>query len=329
MAIFKTLAFGIIGGLALCTAGGCFEINNPDIDINANTNSDDGANANANSGDDGTTDNDNANQNASNDNDNDNDNLNFNDNGSDDDSDSGNDNDNGSDNDNDNGSDDSDGNGNDNSDDDDDSDSDGNGNDNSDEDGDDDSTSARTMIRMGTPLGDIRIELLDDVAPITVGNFLQYVRDGFYDGGDNQGATVFHRIVPAFVIQGGGFASACAQKETRDAITNEAEQTPSNLRGTLSMAQTSQVNSGTSQFFINLIDNTNLDFTATFQGHAVFGTVVEGIDIADTIAAVETGSCLPPDSTCESDGLPTSLCELTGVPVDPVIIMSVTIEDEG
>ncbi len=154
-----------------------------------------------------------------------------------------------------------------------------------------------TRVRFETTVGDILIEVEDDDAPITVANFVQYVEDGFYDGGDDLGATIFHRIVPGFVIQGGGFTEDFAQKETRDPIINEADNALSNERGTLSMARTSDPDSGTSQFFVNLIDNGCLDFTATpdpacpthtadgFPGHTVFGRVVEGMDVVDAIGA--------------------------------------------
>lgn len=164
-------------------------------------------------------------------------------------------------------------------------------------------------VLLETSMGDILIELDDQAAPIAVENFLQYVEDGFYDGRDGLGETVFHRVVPNFVIQGGGLTAQCAQKTTRDPILNEAADTASNKRGTLSMAQTNDPNSGTSQFFINLVDNTLLDFVeGQFQGHAVFGTVVQGMDVVDAIAAVETGTCPPPANT------------FTDVPVTPVVI---------
>jgi cyclophilin family peptidyl-prolyl cis-trans isomerase len=133
-------------------------------------------------------------------------------------------------------------------------------------------------------MGAFTIELYPEEAPITVENFLQYVDDGFFDG------TVFHRVIPNFVIQGGGFTEAMKQKPTRATITNEADNGLKNLRGTLSMARTSDVNSATSQFFVNLADNAFLDHGARDFGYAVFAKVVEGLDVVDAIAGVKTGS---------------------------------------
>ena len=173
--------------------------------------------------------------------------------------------------------------------------------------------STATHVLFETTLGDIRIELDRANAPGTVENFVQYLAEGFYDGQDGLGPTIFHRVIPGFVIQGGGFTSDLAQKTTRDPITNEAMNTTSNIRGTISMAQTGELNSGTSQFFINLVDNTNLDYTETFQGHAVFGTVVEGMDVADAIAAVATAT----------------FGAFSDVPVEPVIIITATLQTEA
>ena len=165
-----------------------------------------------------------------------------------------------------------------------------------------------TRVRFETTMGDILIELEDDAAPITVANFLQYVEDGFYDGTDDLGATIFHRVVVGFVIQGGGFTAEFVQKETRDPITNEADNGLSNERGTLSMAQTSDPDSGTSQFFVNLVDNGCLDFTIVpdpacpshtadgFPGHTVFARVIEGMDVVDAIAAVESSDSVPTEA---------------------------------
>lgn len=140
------------------------------------------------------------------------------------------------------------------------------------------------MVVFETSMGAFSIELYPDAAPITVENFLQYVDDGFFDG------TVFHRVIPNFVIQGGGFTEGMKQKPTRAKIKNEAENGLKNLRGTLSMARTSDVNSATSQFFVNLADNAFLDHGTRDFGYAVFGKVVEGLDVVDAIAAVETGT---------------------------------------
>jgi len=140
------------------------------------------------------------------------------------------------------------------------------------------------MVVFETSLGAFTIELYPEEAPITVENFLQYVDDEFFDG------TVFHRVIPDFVIQGGGFTEAMKQKPTRASIKNEADNGLKNLRGTLSMARTSDVNSATSQFFVNLADNAFLDHGARDFGYAVFAKVVEGLEVVDAIAAVRTGN---------------------------------------
>lgn len=139
------------------------------------------------------------------------------------------------------------------------------------------------MLRFETSLGDFSVELFEKEAPRTVANFLKYVEDGFYEG------TVFHRVVPGFVIQGGGMEAGLAQKTTRPPIQNEATNGLENLRGTLSMARTSDIHSATSQFFVNLADNDFLDHRAGNYGYAVFGRVTEGMDVIDRIAAVATG----------------------------------------
>jgi peptidyl-prolyl cis-trans isomerase B (cyclophilin B) len=141
-------------------------------------------------------------------------------------------------------------------------------------------------VLLHTSMGDIRLELDRTKAPTTVNNFLQYVEDGFYDG------TIFHRVIPDFVVQGGGFEPGLVEKETRDPITNESNNGLSNTRGTVAMARTSDPNSATSQFYINLKDNSGtLDYQSpSSPGYAVFGTVTAGMDVVDAIAAVETGS---------------------------------------
>lgn len=138
------------------------------------------------------------------------------------------------------------------------------------------------MVVFSTNFGDITLELYPDKAPVTVQNFLSYVDKGFYDG------TIFHRVIPNFVIQGGGFTQEMEQKPTDAPITNEAKNGLKNLRGTLSMARTSDVNSATSQFFINLTDNAFLDHGTRDYGYAVFAKVVDGMDVVDKIAAVQT-----------------------------------------
>ena len=162
------------------------------------------------------------------------------------------------------------------------------------------------VVVMETSKGTIKIELWADKAPITVANFLRYVDNDFFDG------LVFHRVIPGFMIQGGGFTSDMVQKSTYEEIKNEASAELSNSRGTLAMARTGVVDSATSQFFINLVDNTNLnhtDETASGFGYAVFGTVTEGMEVIDTIAAVATGP--------GRDGH-------QNVPIEPVVITSVS-----
>ncbi|HMI37394.1 MAG TPA: peptidylprolyl isomerase [Steroidobacteraceae bacterium] len=139
------------------------------------------------------------------------------------------------------------------------------------------------MIRFETTHGGFTVELFDKDAPLTVANFRQYVEDGFFDG------TIFHRIVPGFVIQGGGLTADFSQKATRPPVRNEAGNGLLNERGTLSMARTDSPHSATSQFFVNLKDNDFLDHRPGHHGYAVFGRVVEGLEIVDKIAAVPTG----------------------------------------
>ncbi|MFZ1391903.1 MAG: peptidylprolyl isomerase [Dokdonella sp.] len=138
-----------------------------------------------------------------------------------------------------------------------------------------------------TSLGDITVELNAEKAPKSVENFLQYAKEGFYNG------TIFHRVINNFMIQGGGFTPDLHQKPTKPSIPNEAKNGLSNLRGTIAMARTPDPNSATAQFFINLVDNRNLDFVsderAETWGYAVFGKVVEGMDVVDAIKVVPTG----------------------------------------
>ena len=154
------------------------------------------------------------------------------------------------------------------------------------------------MVRFETSLGAFTIEFFNDDAPVTVENFLQYVDDGHFDG------TVFHRVIPGFVIQGGGMTADLDQKPTRAPIANEAKNGRKNLRGALSMARTNDINSATSQFFVNLVDNDFLDHRPGSYGYAVFGQVVEGMDVVDRIAAVKTGRKRGHDD----------------VPVEPVVV---------
>jgi cyclophilin family peptidyl-prolyl cis-trans isomerase len=140
------------------------------------------------------------------------------------------------------------------------------------------------VITIVTNHGDIVVELFEETAPISSENFRQYVSDGFFTD------TVFHRVIPNFMIQGGGMPEDMSRKETRAAIKNEATNGEKNLRGTLAMARTGDVDSATSQFFINLKDNEFLDNSSRDFGYAVFGKVADGMDIVDAIAAVPSGS---------------------------------------
>lgn len=162
------------------------------------------------------------------------------------------------------------------------------------------------MITLKTNLGDIVIELDEEKAPISSENFKQYVRDGFYDG------VIFHRVIPNFMIQGGGFMPDMMQKATRETIENEAKNGLSNEKYTLAMARTMEPHSASAQFFINTKDNAFLDYPGQDGwGYAVFGKVVEGTDVVDKIEKVETGN-----KAGHSD-----------VPVEPVIIEKAEISE--
>jgi cyclophilin family peptidyl-prolyl cis-trans isomerase len=161
------------------------------------------------------------------------------------------------------------------------------------------------VVVIETSAGSITAELFKDRAPVSVANFLQYARDGHYDG------TIWHRVVSGYVIQGGGYTPEMVEKSTRPPIQNEATNGLSNRRGTLAMARTRQARSATSQFFVNLVDNGALDhrgFSPDDFGYAVFGRVLEGMDVVDKIAQVRVGP---------RDGQDT-------VPLTPVIITRVT-----
>lgn len=165
-----------------------------------------------------------------------------------------------------------------------------------------------SKVILHTNHGDIAIQLHDDQVPVTVENFLSYCRAGFYDG------TIFHRVIPGFMIQGGGYKSGMKQKATNEPIQNEAKAGSKNKRGTVAMARTQAPHSATSQFFINLVDNDFLNHTGESNqsyGYCVFGEVVEGMETVDAIAAVETRS-----SGCHKD-----------VPAEDVTIISVEIKD--
>jgi peptidyl-prolyl cis-trans isomerase B (cyclophilin B) len=160
------------------------------------------------------------------------------------------------------------------------------------------------VVVMTTNKGTIRIELFPDKAPKTVANFLAYVDDKFYDN------TIFHRVIPDFMIQGGGFTADMAEKNTRAPVQNESQGGESNVRGTISMARTNDPNSATAQFFINHANNRMLDYGARGAnqwGYAVFCKVTEGMDVVDAIAVVPTGNNGP----------------YQNVPTDPVVIHSV------
>ena len=142
-----------------------------------------------------------------------------------------------------------------------------------------------STVKLATTLGDIIIELNTEKAPVTTENFLNYVRDGFYDG------TIFHRVIPNFMIQGGGFNDQMMQKMTQDPVKNEADNGLTNDRGTIAMARTQDPDSATAQFFINHKDNAFLNHTSPDVkgwGYCVFGKVTEGMDVVDAIAAVST-----------------------------------------
>ncbi len=148
-----------------------------------------------------------------------------------------------------------------------------------------------SKVKFITNLGEIMLEVFEDDVPVTAANFLDYVRSGFYDG------TICHRVIPGFVVQGGGFVPGMDQKKTKDPIVNEAAKGPKNRRGTLSMARTNMPDSATCQFFINLVDNASLDYRGPGPGagYCVFAKVTEGMDVVDAMAAVKTGR-RPPHS---------------------------------
>ena len=159
------------------------------------------------------------------------------------------------------------------------------------------------MVLIKTTVGDIKLELNPEKAPISVENFLSYVDDKFYDG------TIFHRVIGNFMIQGGGFTKTMDKKTTKPAIKNEADNGLKNDRGTIAMARTPHPDSATSQFFINVVDNDALNRPRPDgHGYAVFGKVSEGMDIVDKIKSVKTGI---------RDGM-------QDVPVEPIVMLSVT-----
>jgi peptidyl-prolyl cis-trans isomerase A (cyclophilin A)/peptidyl-prolyl cis-trans isomerase B (cyclophilin B) len=139
------------------------------------------------------------------------------------------------------------------------------------------------MVRFETSHGDFTVELDESSAPISSKNFLRYVDEGFYDG------TIFHRVIPGFMIQGGGFTGDMQHKSGHPPIRNEADNGLKNQRGTLAMARTNDLHSATSQFFVNLVDNDFLNHRSGNFGYAVFGRVASGIEVIDRIAKVKTG----------------------------------------
>ena len=166
---------------------------------------------------------------------------------------------------------------------------------------------ANPQVEMKTTLGTIVIELDEEKAPLTVANFLQYVKDRHYDG------TLFHRVIPGFMIQGGGFSQDFREKQTRKPVRNEAGNGLKNEVGTIAMARTPDPHSATAQFFINVADNAQLNFRfPTFEGfgYTVFGKVVKGMDVVQRIVKMPTASGPPPHEN---------------VPVKPVVIESVRI----
>jgi len=164
-----------------------------------------------------------------------------------------------------------------------------------------------TQVKLETSLGTITLRLDRDKAPLSTDNFIAYVKSGHYDG------TIFHRVIPGFMAQGGGFSADFQQKPTSKPIKNEADNGLKNTRGTIAMARTSDPNSATAQFFINYVDNGFLDYkspTPQGWGYAVFGEVTEGMDVVDQMAKVPTGAGGP---------MPTD------VPKTPIVIQKATV----
>jgi peptidyl-prolyl cis-trans isomerase B (cyclophilin B) len=170
----------------------------------------------------------------------------------------------------------------------------------------------RKLVKLETSMGDIVIELNEKVAPVTVKNFLDYVQQGFYSG------TIFHRVIDGFMIQGGGYTVDMERKQTRPPIKNEASNGLKNDRGTIAMARQPDPDSATSQFFINLTNNSPLNYSPDNDGgYAVFGKVVEGMDVVDAIAKVKTTTRKNQNGATMQD-----------VPVESVIIKSVKVVSE-
>ena len=172
----------------------------------------------------------------------------------------------------------------------------------------DDAPNPRVLIQ--TTDGDITIELFADKSPVTVENFLRYVDEGHYNG------TVFHRVIPNFMIQAGGFTAALEEKPTRDPIVNESRNKLHNTRGTLAMARTSDPDSATAQFFINQRSNLRLDWTPGNEGYTVFGEVLEGMQVVDIIALSDTSQAQAMTTRGPS--------VFQDVPVKPIVINSMS-----
>ena len=166
------------------------------------------------------------------------------------------------------------------------------------------------VVLMKTTDGDITIELFADKSPITVENFLRYVDEGHFDG------TVFHRVIPNFMIQGGGFTAELEEKPTHEPIVNESRNKLHNTRGTLAMARTSDPDSAAAQFFINQRSNLRLDWSPGKDGYTVFGEVTEGMQVVDIIALSDTG---PAQAMT-----PRGPSVFQDVPIKPVVILSVS-----
>ncbi len=157
------------------------------------------------------------------------------------------------------------------------------------------------VVKVTTSDGSFTLRLFRDKAPITVDNFLRYVDAGFYDG------TIFHRVIPDFMVQGGGFLPDMTEKPTGEPILNESRNRLHNTRGTVAMARTSDPDSATAQFFINVRNNLRLDWTPGQQGYAVFGEVIEGMKIVDYIVSAPTGQKGPHGN----------------VPLEPIVILEI------
>jgi cyclophilin family peptidyl-prolyl cis-trans isomerase len=166
-----------------------------------------------------------------------------------------------------------------------------------------------TVVKLETSMGDVYVELYTKESPISAKNFVSYVEDGFYNG------TIFHRVINGFMVQGGGFLPGMQEKDTNEPIKNEANNNLSNKRGTLAMARTNVVDSATSQFFINVADNNFLDYRSDASaeyGYAVFGKVIQGMDIVEAIKNVET----------------TRSGYYSDVPAEDVLIKTATVVDD-